>query len=372
MAHDIMTRRKDFTHPEITTKAMGFLGANIVTVSQGLLILTFAVLRGHIGEVLHMRVVAYESSIGFTGTSYHILETNYILQAKDESWSRQRRIVAPALNERISSDIWIESADQASSLANLLLSSSPPPSVDQASRTIPGLRKIAMNVLARIAYGRHTPFALSSSLSDSSTNMSYVDAISLCTELLVPAAFLPAKLLRLPIMPQLLQTLGAALERLPSLTQDMLNQERKRSCAVSSTTDQTTTATLSSCSNTIMSTLVRLSDQGKDRTDDTTSTLLEKDKARTGRSGAGSSYLSEEEIAGNLFIFTAAGFDTTANTMSYAVALLAAYPEWQVWIQTEIDNVLGGPQEELGAGMPLPEYTTAFPKLVRCLAVMVC
>jgi cytochrome P450 len=229
-----------------------------------------------------------------------------------------------------------------------------------------------MNVLARIAYGRRTPFALSSSLSDSSTNISYVDAISLCTELLVPAAFLPARLLRLPIMPQLLQTLGVALERLPNLTQDMLNQERQRSCAVTSATDHTTAPTLSSGSNTIMSTLVRLSDQGKDHTDDTTSTSLEKHKAKTGGSGAGSSYLSEEEIAGNLFIFTAAGFDTTANTMSYAVALLAAYPEWQVWIQTEIDTVLGGPQKEPGAEMPLPEYTTVFPKLMRCLAVMVC
>jgi hypothetical protein len=36
MAHAIMTRRKDFVHPEITSKAMGFLGANIVTVSQRL------------------------------------------------------------------------------------------------------------------------------------------------------------------------------------------------------------------------------------------------------------------------------------------------------------------------------------------------
>lgn len=36
MAHTIMSRRRDFVHPDITTETMGFLGPNIVTVSQTL------------------------------------------------------------------------------------------------------------------------------------------------------------------------------------------------------------------------------------------------------------------------------------------------------------------------------------------------
>ncbi|KAI2481247.1 hypothetical protein Ptr902_07042 [Pyrenophora tritici-repentis] len=36
MAHAIMMKRKDFVHTYITNKAMGFLGANIITVSQRL------------------------------------------------------------------------------------------------------------------------------------------------------------------------------------------------------------------------------------------------------------------------------------------------------------------------------------------------
>ena len=105
-----------------------------------------------------------------------------------------------------------------------------------------------------------------------------------------------------------------------------------------------------------MEELVRLSDQEKTRTDASTPDSLDKVTKK---------FLTEEEIAGNLFIFTAAGFDTTANTMSYAVALLAVYPEWQAWIQTEIDTVLGGPD------MSPIDYASAFLKLVRCLAVMV-
>ncbi|OAQ85151.1 cytochrome p450 domain-containing protein [Purpureocillium lilacinum] len=80
-----------------------------------------------------------------------------------------------------------------------------------------------------------------------------------------------------------------------------------------------------------------------------------------------SQFLREDEIAGNLFVFTAAGYDTTANTMTYAVGLMAAYPQWQAWLQDELDRVLGS--KAVGESRILP-YTTYFPKLKRCLAVM--
>lgn len=64
-----------------------------------------------------------------------------------------------------------------------------------------------------------------------------------------------------------------------------------------------------------LSMLVRLSDQ---------------EKKSSGK------FLTEEEISGNLFTFTAAGFDSTANTMGYAVIMLTAYPEWQEWIRQRL------------------------------------
>ncbi|KAI4945374.1 hypothetical protein J4E86_009261 [Alternaria arbusti] len=300
-----MSRRRDFVHPDITTETMGFLGPNIVT-------------------------------------------------AKDESWSRQRRIVAPALNERISPEVWRVSVEQASSMADLLPSVSPPHAAKGPAKIVLGLRTIAMNVLGRIAYGHDKPFALSQPSTKPSADISYVDAISLVTDKLIYAAFLPASFLCLPFMPQVSQRLGTALKRLPGLTQHMLNEERQNNASKSPHSTQTTESPNNS-RGTIMEELVRLSDQEKTRTDASTPDSLDKVTKK---------FLTEEEIAGNLFIFTAAGFDTTANTMSYAVALLAVYPEWQAWIQTEIDTVLGGPD------MSPIDYASAFPKLVRCLAVM--
>lgn len=90
--------------------------------------------------------------------------------------------------------------------------------------------------------------------------------------------------------------------------------------------------------------LVQLSDQGKTK------------------GGSGLS-LTEDEISGNLFVFSAAGFDTTANTMGYAVTLLTAYPEWQDWIREELQS--------LEPDNSKWEYKEVFPKCQRVLAVMV-
>ncbi|KAK6858956.1 hypothetical protein PG995_004809 [Apiospora arundinis] len=297
MTGNILARRRDFVHPDVTTNTMGLLGPNLVTSS-------------------------------------------------DESWSRQRRIVAPALNERISTDVWKESTEQASSLIDALLSSQ---SSGPSTETVSGLRAVAINVLTRIAYGRHTPFALPSSSYVPSTDMSYIDAIALCTELLLAAAFIPSIVLNLPVMPQTLRRLGAALDRLPRLTRDMLDQERRRDFP-SAGAGQMIAARSDSVPDTIMRTLGKGSDVSS--------------------TSSGKSYLTEDEIAGNLFIFTAAGFDTTSNTLGYAVTLLAAYPEWQNWVQAEIDTVLGSQQGVQWNEVSLPGYATAFPKLVRCLAVM--
>ena len=337
MAQAIMTRRKDFIPPETTIKAMSFLGANIVTVSH------------------HCPLCA---PVVFPFRC--MLLTDFLLKAHEDSWSRQRRIVAPALNERISSGVWKESVNQASSLADILLSASPPPHKGESEKTLFCLRTIAINVLTRIAYGDQKPFALPSSSRNLPTDMSYVDAISICTELLILAAFLPARVLSLPVMPHTVQRLATALELLPKLTADMLNQERRKRCSDVSVVSEPTITGPTNSPDTIMSTLVRLSDQEKRHISNHSSIMSDQRRL----SNKGQSYLTEDEIAGNLFIFTAAGFDTTANTMSYAVTLLAAYPEWQTWIQSEIDTVLGHDE-------PLPDYETAFPKLTRCMAVMV-
>ena len=85
-----------------------------------------------------------------------------------------------------------------------------------------------------------------------------------------------------------------------------------------------------------------------------------------GTQGDGKKTLTEEELYGNLFIFTFAGHDTTANALMYATALLASNGPVQSWIKEEIHAVIG---KDLGT--ETWEYEKLFPRLKRCLAVMV-
>lgn len=81
----------------------------------------------------------------------------------------------------------------------------------------------------------------------------------------------------------------------------------------------------------------------------------------------GKNGLSDEEIYGNLFMFSFAGHETTANALAYSVYLFAAFPEMQEWVAEEVREVLAG-QESIET----LEYEVLFPRLKRCFAVMVC
>lgn len=133
-----------------------------------------------------------------------------------------------------------------------------------------------------------------------------------------------------------LKSLGYAIQEFPTHTMKMLDQERQRSAACKS---------------------------GEARSN-IMSQLLEASKNDTGTSEKGRA-LSDEEMMGNLFIFTAAGFDTTANTLSYATVLLARFPKWQDWLLEEVDSIM--PMDITNEQL---EYTAVFPKAIRTLAFM--
>ena len=78
--------------------------------------------------------------------------------------------------------------------------------------------------------------------------------------------------------------------------------------------------------------------------------------------------LTDDEVLGNLFLYSTAGHDTTSNTLCYAIYLLAIYSELQDWIGEEVDEVVGG---QSGGGGGEWDYNAVFPKLQRCLALMV-
>ncbi|KAH8900363.1 cytochrome P450, partial [Thozetella sp. PMI_491] len=266
-------------------------------------------------------------------TLFRVLGDN-VFTSNHEAWARQRRLVAPKLNERISEVVWKDSTSLADQMAEYMLRQP-----DSSSRNaISSLRSIAINILGHVGYGQSKPFTASELPSDPKAKMSYADAIALLSQFLLFSAVFPSWFLRLPFMPPIIQTVGTAKAQAPSLQEDMLEAERKRAASGVEERDN------------MMSMLARFSGPDQPKEGSETAQLLNGD-----------------EISGNLFIFTAAGFDTTANTMSYAIAFMAAYPQWQAWVQEEIDLVWKGLE---GDARDKPDYAAVFPQLPRMMAVL--
>jgi cytochrome P450 len=77
--------------------------------------------------------------------------------------------------------------------------------------------------------------------------------------------------------------------------------------------------------------------------------------------------LTTEELTGNLFIFTVAGHETSAQTLHFALVSLALEVEAQEWAAEGIREALQGEDVD-------PQnwrYEEVYPKLARVLCVMV-
>lgn len=79
-------------------------------------------------------------------------------------------------------------------------------------------------------------------------------------------------------------------------------------------------------------------------------------------------YLTEDEVFGNMMDYNIAGHETTAHTLNYCFHLLSVEPQWQKWIQDELDHVFADSQE---MDPDTLDYGQIFPRLTRCLALMV-
>ena len=169
--------------------------------------------------------------------------------------------------------------------------------------------------------------------------MTYRDALSLCLRNTITFSILSRKTLSRSFLPKKLRTVGLAVKEFQTYMEEMLSHQR---AGVEKHEHE---------SPNLMSALVRASEEAR-RT---------QDESRSHRLG-----LSDDEIFGNIYVFNLAGHETTANTVAASLMLLAAHPECQEWLAEEINQVL-----ESSKGAESWKYEVVFPKLQRCLAVMV-
>ena len=198
---------------------------------------------------------------------------------------------------------------------------------------------LTLHVLSFAGFGIQYSFSEGTQTLRPGYTMTHRDSLHLVLKNLLMLAILPQQFLRSRFpLPSSFRAVGEATLNFKKYMQELVAKERGL------------ISKQSSGAGNLISALIRASDNAKDSKVEATL----------------SQGLSDEEIYGNIFIYNLAGHETTANTVFYAIALLAAYPEWQDWISEEINLVMG---EE---SVTTWDYETTFPELKRCLAVMVC
>lgn len=267
-----------------------------------------------------------------------------VLTSSGESWSRQRKLVASVINERISRTVFQESLQQTKGLVSEVLAGG---EVGESTRVFDMLKKITINVLSGAGMGASVEW--DDDKDDKPIEpyrQTYMEAVKHVINGVAGPIILPEWfLLNYPsFMPgyNFLKPLGYAVQEFPIHTRRKLEEERQRTMAAHGQTRSN-----------IMAQLLQASEQGVDGIS----------------SQKGGQALSEEEMLGNLFIFTAAGFDTTANTLAYALALLCRYPSWQKWLFEEIDAIMPQSGDGEDSSKTL-DYAAIYPAAIRIQACM--
>jgi cytochrome P450 len=246
-----------------------------------------------------------------------------------EVWQRHRRITTPPFNERNSSLVWAESRRQAGDMLKMW--------TQKGRNGVPRMDKdfmtLALHVLCKAGFGQTYNFGEGVSNPSEGHTMSYRDALKAILDNLIIVFTIAPQPIPAWMLSDRISMVKTAFAEFKQYMAEMVETER--------------TSTRSSDKDNLMSALFRASEAE-----------AESDHGRNG--------LTDEEIFGNLFIYNLAGHDTTAMTAVYAIALLSSDARWQSWIGEEITSVMGT-TDSVNSG----EYEDAFPRLKRCLAVMV-
>ncbi|KAJ5473553.1 Cytochrome P450 [Penicillium sp. IBT 31633x] len=262
-----------------------------------------------------------------------------VLTTNGERWAKQRKVVATVINERISKTIFDSTVSQTTGMLDelLLADTGKERASAKSIEMFDMIKRITIHVLSEAGMGAKAPWkSKDGEKPEPGFKMTYIEACKVVMESVTGPIVIPTRILLnwpswLPGY-QKMRQLGVGKREFPMHTKVLLDQERQRARSEKTTTER----------GNIMSHLLQASAEN----------------------GNADKSLSEEELNGNLFLFTAAGFETTANTLSYAMMLLARHPKWQDWLFEEVDSLM--PADASAA----PEYASVFPQVTRIMAVM--
>ncbi|KAI1111536.1 cytochrome P450 [Nemania sp. NC0429] len=274
---------------------------------------------------------AMEAALGQYGPN--VMTTN------GDIWARHRRIVTSVIDDRILKAVFDESIRQTSSLLGQTFSSHTSHTDLADTRLIFDMvKKITIHVLFHASMGTKAEWSDESGEPEPGYRMTQIESLTAVVSNLAGAAIIPTRILTgwpswLPGHSKM-EALGRAKVEVHKRTKSKLERERS---------------------------YISASERRASKTNNIMHKLLQESEGHHPRYKS----LSEDEMVSTLFVLTAAGFETTATTLAYAIVLLARHAQWQDWLLEEVDALT--PTDNNTQSI---DYVTMFPRASRIMAFM--
>lgn len=265
--------------------------------------------------------------------SSHALK--FIQQVDGQQWKKQRKITASCFNDSNSEIVWAESLGLATDMLKFWSSK------DVVSSTADDVRTLSLHVLSKAGFGKSFKFLSQDDHETANPALNYKESLKMVLDNCVLIMALGTKFLSRPWLPHKLRKVHQACVAFQRHMTSVYEEE-KRAHEQGSPTDRN-----------LLSSLIQASNE-------------EASKFPNGSTGtpSGGGGLTESEIYGNMFVFNFAGHDTTAHTLMFAIAFLAAKPHVQDWLSEELHTVFADRVPSQW------DYQRDLPKLMRCHAVL--
>ena len=236
-----------------------------------------------------------------------------------------RKLTGSSFNDNTNQVVWNESLRLGRQMLAYWLAAG----TNGLTTTANDTRNFALSVLLSAGFGKAYDFQPGPNRSEKSergNSMNYRQALQLVLKNSVLIIALgPKTFPKISWLSKKLATIGNALRIYQQYMTDMLSEAKVEGSEVRS-------------QGNLLATLVRASVQDKQ--------------------------LSQEEVFGNMFVYTFGGHDTTAHSLAYTFVLLSIHPEVQDWMREEIRSVFTNDD-------PSSWKYEDFGKLVRLQAVQV-
>lgn len=256
----------------------------------------------------------------------------------NSDWNRHRKITAVLFKESHYKVVWDETTQQVARLMErwVRIEDALEPKEISLSQVIDEVSIVALNVLIAAGFDRGGEGY--DDVPEPGHKLSYLESLRSILHNLMGCLMLQR--LEVPdfFLPRSLRHLRLAVKEFKTYLSERVDMERQR-LAMCQTVGR----------DNLMSSLVAANKVTKTET-------LEKSA-----SGPRLLTLSDAELQGNLFTFNLAGYETTAGVLSYAIAWLGLRQDVQEWVWEEVRSVSRDGQD----------YAGYFPRLTRCLAILV-